>query len=449
MRMQPELAPYVMPHDQDAEMALVAAVLADNSRLLDVASFINPGSFYNPGHGAIWEAVSDLYLGQNKIAEPVTVYQWLASKQMVTDAGGVDYLVDLVKSYSQPEAATHYADIVRGFSIRRQLIRASDSIKKLADDRSIEAICAAEQAEQLVFDVINKQQRGQTVHMGTAVNEAAERIERRVNKTIADDGVPTGWQDVDRILGSMENGALVVIAARPGYGKTAFVMNIARNVAKRRMHVLLCSLEMNRIEIGERFISMETEIDGLFLKRGILDESQKEKIAEATGVYNGLSWSIDDSPHQTVMQIAAAARREKSKNDMKLLIIDYMQLIVPDEERVNRQEQVAKISRRLKILARELNVPVIVLAQVNRKSEDRADGRIKVSDLRESGAIEQDADVVALLQCDDPDRNNKDDVEMDIEIGKNRNGMTGCAKLQFRKFVSRFDQKVWQQNATM
>jgi len=432
--------PWTPPYDGDAERALIASVLGDNAKILDVAATVPAEAFYNPGNKAIWKAVIDLFLNQNKVADPLTVCDWLAARGQMQEVGGYSYYVDLVASYSNPAAVEHYAEIIRGHAIRRELYHAGGEICLAANDRRIEAMDAAEKAEQLVFGIVNKQHRNEVVHMGVATREAAERIEKRATGTMANDGVSMGIEPVDSILGAMENGAMIVIAARPGSGKTAFVMNVAKRVAARGEHVLFCSMEMSRIEIGERFISMESGIDGLRLKRGLLSLHERERVHNAAAVMNGFSWSIDDTPHQTVMQIAAAARREKMSKGLKLVVIDYMQLISvsADDERAQRQEQVAKISRRIKILARELSVPVVVLAQVNRKSEDRVGGRIKVSDLRESGAVEQDADVVMLLQCDEPDKH-KDTVEIDVEIGKNRNGATGSAKLMFHKYVSRFD----------
>jgi replicative DNA helicase len=435
--------PWTPPYDGDAERALIASVLGDNSKILDIAATITAETFYNPGNKAIWKAVIDLYLNENKVADPLTVCDWLASRGQMQEVGGYGYYLDLVRSYSNPASVEHYAEIIRGHAIRRELHHAGGQICLVANDRRIEAVDAAEKAEQIVFGIINKQQRGEVVHMGVATREAAERIEKRATRTMTDDGVLMGIDPVDGILGAMENGAMIVIAARPGSGKTAFVMNVAKRVAARGEHVLFSSMEMSRIEIGERFISMESGIDGLRLKRGQLNLHERERVGNAAAAMNGFSWSIDDTPHQTVMQIAAAARREKMSKGLKLVVIDYMQLISvsADDERSQRHEQVAKISRRLKILARELNVPVIVLAQVNRKSEDRVGGRIKVSDLRESGAVEQDADVVMLLQTTDQEKSHDDTVEIDVEIGKNRNGATGVAKLMFHKYVSRFDKR--------
>jgi len=436
-----ESTPNLLPHDHEAEMVLLASVLADNASILDIAAVVSDQTFHSGAHRQLWAAICDLYLNRNVVADPVTVFDELSRRQQIADIGGPSYLVDLVRGYSNPHAVTRYAEILRGYEVRRDLILASGEIRQLADDRALDPLAAAERAEQSLFAILNHQHRSQAQHIGTAARDAMDRIAKRVDKTVSDDGVAIGWPDVDRVLGAMENGALVVIAARPGVGKSAVAVNIAYKVAERGLQVMLCSLEMSRLELSERFLSLATGIDGLKLKRGSLNPYEMDRLVDAAGRFQTFPWMIDDAPHQTALTITAAARRAKAKHDLRLMIIDYLQLVTPDDESIQRHEQVAKLSRRLKLMAREVGIPVVVLAQVNRKSEDRAGGRIKMSDLRESGAVEQDADSVILIQAPSYDQQHSDCVEVELEVAKNRNGMTGAISMMYSRNISRFDQK--------
>lgn len=423
-------------------MSLVASALKDNSVILEVSAIVQPDSFYDFANREIWDAVVEIHLNRDQIADPVTVWSLLEDRKKTADIGGVAYLVELCASYSNPGAATHYAEIVRDFSIRRNLIHAAADIDKLANDRRADAMKVAEQAEQRIFSVIDKQYKSNAADLVVAISEAEQRIDARLKGVIKNDGVLTGWHDLDDIIGTMENGALVVIAARPGMGKTAFALNMLSNISKRKEHVYMSSLEMKRIEIAERLISMWSGIDSYKFRKATINESEQERAGVAVNKLRVIPWMIDDTPTQSVLQIAAGARRAKLRFNTRAVVVDYMQLIEPDNRSLPRQEQVAAISRRLKILARDLNIPVVVLAQVNRKSEDRAGGRIKISDLRESGAVEQDADSIFLLQSkNDEELRHQDIIEVEVEVGKNRNGPTGAAYMIFNKPTSSFTPK--------
>lgn len=423
----------VAPHDRDAERAVIGTALADNATILDVAAVLRPEDFYVYAHQVVWKAMTNTYLDKGGV-DAVTLANKLKGLDALEDAGGFDYLFDLATEAQSGGSIVHHAEIVHSFALRRELIRLSRTIHDEADDRQKAPEETIESSERTLFGMVEQGRKSQAEPIAVAVHQAAERIEaRRLKK--ATDGIATGWRDLDKWLGYLENGALIVVASRPGVGKTAFAVNLAWNVARRGEHVFLTSLEMPKIEIGERMIAMESEMNCYKFRTGHITDGEMHSVDGAVEKIEQLPFIIDDAPNQGILNIASTTRRSKLHNKTKLVIIDYLQLIQPEIGVINRQEQVAGISRRLKLLARELKTPVVCLAQVNRSSESRADGRIKMSDLRESGAIEQDADVVLLLQQEpkkegEPRKTTED---LEVEIAKNRNGPTGSTVLVFAK----------------
>jgi replicative DNA helicase len=252
-------------------------------------------------------------------------------------------------------------------------------------------------------------------------------------------GVPTGYTDLDKILAGMQKSELIIVAARPSVGKTSFALNVVRNVLKEGMPVLFVSLEQARIELAERLLCCQALVDSHKLRKGYLNEEEFGKLMDASGTLCETKLFIDDTPGQSMLRIAANARRLKLRHDLRLVVIDYLQLIDPDNKRDSRQEQVASISRRLKFLARELHIPVMALAQVNRSSEDRQDHKPRLSDLRESGALEQDADTVLLLHRPELREPGQHEGIVEVIVGKQRNGPTGEVTLYYRKEFMRFE----------
>lgn len=423
----------VPPHDRDAERAVIGTALADNATILDVASLLRPEDFYVYAHQIVWKAMTQTYLDKSSV-DAVGLANKIKGMDAIEDVGGFDYIFDLEAEAYTGGSILHHAEIVRSFALRRGLIQLSRSMQDDADDRQKLPEETVESCERKLFGMVDQGRRSQAEPVSVAVRQAYERIEARKKKKTTE-GVTTGWTDVDKWLGYLENGALIIVASRPGVGKTAFACNLAWNVSRRGDHVFITSLEMAKIELGERLLAMQTEINSYKFRQGTITDSEMYGVDDAVLKLEQLPITIDDAPCQGVLNIASTTRRSKIHNGTKLVLIDYLQLIQPEPGVINRQEQVAGISRRLKLLARELQAPVVCLAQVNRQSESRADGRIKMSDLRESGAIEQDADVIILLQKD----NKKDDEpytpteDLEVEIAKNRNGPTGSAALTFAK----------------
>jgi replicative DNA helicase len=357
------------------------------------------------------------------------------------DIGKAPYLASLWDAATTAANAEYYARIVRDRALVRNLIHVSTEILRDAYDQAQPADEMLEGAERRILDVAQMGMTGQTYTLEQALQEAYDRIDRNHEQEMKSiSGLSTGYLDLDEITAGLQNSELIILAARPSVGKTAFALNLVRNIVlQEKAPVFFVSLEQSRIELAERLLCSQARVDSHKLRKGHLGSEDMVRLIDAGGLLRQSRLFIDDSPGQGMLRISANARRLKLREGLRLVVIDYLQLIEPDNRRDPRQEQVAQISRRLKFLARELSIPVIALAQVNRASEDRQDHRPRLADLRESGSIEQDADTVFLLHRPERFEPGQHEGLVEVIIAKQRNGPTGDVNLAYVKQYMRFE----------
>lgn len=434
------------PHSRDAERCLLGSLLRDNAFIGDIVQLIRTENFYFDAHQKIWQGITALYDKANPV-DLITLAEWLREQKFVEDVGGYAYLGELWESAPTAANAEYYARIVREKAIMRNLIHAGTEILRDAYDQALPAEELLEASERKILDVAQIGITGQTMTLTEALGEAFDRIDARSQKDYSESGLPTGYVDIDEMTAGLHNNELIILAARPSVGKTAMALNIVRNIVvgdpMRKIPpaaVFFVSLEQSRVELAERMLCAQARVDSHKLRKGHLGSDDMDKLIHASDALRQARLFIDDTPAQGMLRIAANARRLKKRHDIRLVVIDYLQLIEPDNKRDSRQEQVAQISRRLKFLARELKIPVLSLAQVNRSSEDRQDNTPRLADLRESGSLEQDADTVMLLHRPGMRRDSgEEDTFIEVHIAKQRNGPTGEAKLAYLKQFMRYD----------
>jgi replicative DNA helicase len=390
--MAPERTDRLPPQSREAEQSVLGSMLRDNGVIGDVMQILRIDNFYQDAHQKIFQGIVSLY-DKGHPVDLVLLANWLREQKYLDDIGGPSYLAELWETVATAANAEYYARIVRDRSIVRNLIHASTEILRDAYDQAQPADEMLEAAERKILDVAQMGITGQTMTLEQALAEAYDRIDQRHtgNEALTISGLPTGYVDLDEITAGLQNSELVIIAARPSVGKTSFALNLIRNIVVRDpAAVFFVSLEQSRIELAERLLCCQARVDSHKLRKGHLSAEDMQKLIDAGGILRNTKLFIDDSPGQGMLRIAANARRLKLRHNIRLVCIDYLQLIEPDNRRDPRQEQVAQISRRLKFLARELQIPVIALAQVNRSSEDRQDHRPRLADLRESGCLAGD-----------------------------------------------------------
>ncbi len=359
--------------------------------------------------------------------------------------GGSLYLADVMQSVPTAANAMYYANIVRDKATLRALIHASTEILRDAYDQSLESREMLSAAEEKVFRILEDKGIGELAPIGEILTAALQRIDARLSHEGGSDGVSTGFTELDQLTGGMNPSELVIIAGRPSMGKTALATNIATTASvDNAQTTLFVSLEMSRLELVEGMLCSYGKINGHKLRNGMLSAAERRKLPEVSSEMSEAKLFIDDSPSRSMTEIAASARRLKRREDLRLVVIDYLQLIEPDNSKDPRQEQVARIARRLKGLARELKLPVLCLAQLNRQAEASKDNRPRLSHLRESGAIEQDADVVLFVHRDEYYMNNDEDRQRvagqaDLIIAKQRNGPIGDVKVKWEKDFTLFE----------
>lgn len=434
------------PQSLEAEKGLLGSLLRDNIVINDVLTIIRGDNFYYDAHQKIFQAIIDLY-NEGKPVDLVMLHDRLAQRKQLEDIGGVGYLAELWDAAPTAANAQYYAGIIREKAIIRNLIHASTELLRDAYDGVIPADELLGQAERRILEIAEKGTTGETHTLAKTLTETINRIdERMMRQNLHVTGIATGYADLDNLTAGLQNSELVIIAARPSIGKTAFALNLVRHaILETRIPVFFVSLEMARIEIAERLLACQSRVNCFNIRQGRLNADDIGRLMEAGEALKGNSRDgyvklfIDDTPSQTMLRIAANARRLKLREGLRLVVIDYLQLIEPENRRDPRQEQVAQISRRLKFLARELNIPVVALAQVNRQSEDRQDHRPRLSDLRESGSIEQDADTVIMLHRPGRYQDDDNDNTVEVNIEKQRNGPVGRVVLTFIKEYMRFE----------
>lgn len=433
------------PQSREAEMGVIGSVIRDNAVLNDLLNVIRPENFYFDAHQKIFQAIIDLY-NDGKPVDPPILFETLKSRKQLEDVGGAVYIAELWDAAPTAANAEYYARIVRDKALVRNLIHANTELLRDAYDGVMSADELLGMAERKVLEIAERGTVGVTKTLEDAMHEAFDRIDAKARGDLTGTGIPTGFVDLDNLTAGLHNNELIIIAARPSVGKTAYALNVVRHVVvEEKLPAFFVSLEMAKVELAERLLCCQSRVDAHRVRKGQLASDDIQKLIAAQDALRGnardgfVKLFIDDAPQQTMLRIAANARRLKLRHGLRLVVIDYLQLIEPESRKDPRQEQVAQISRRLKFLARELQIPVIALAQVNRGSEDRQDHTPRLSDLRESGSIEQDADTVMMLHRPARFDKSQEDNVLEIHLAKQRNGPVGQITLTYLKQYMRYE----------
>jgi replicative DNA helicase len=424
----------IPPQDLDAERSVLGALMLDKTAIIHVADILNPNDFYHPTHKKIYEAIISLF-EHGKPIDILTVSHELKGKKNFKDIGGADYLTELVSSVPTSAHIIHYATLVKEKQVRRDLIEASSEINEQAlDTHDFESLL--DQVEQKIFSISERSRPQKFVAIREELPAAFERLEKlHRGEGGALRGVPTMFTQLDNILSGLQPSDMIIVGARPSYGKTAFVLDIARQTAMAGKSVGIFSLEMSRDQVIDRIIASQAQIPLWRLRTGRLsDDLEFSLIQKALDELSKVRLFIDDSPSPNILQLRSMARRLQLDQGLDLLVIDYLQLVQPRTNSDNIVQQVTEISRGIKGLARELNVPVIAVSQLSRDVDKREVKIPRLSDLRESGSLEQDADVVLFIYRKDRERQDLPESEqntVEIIVSKHRNGPLGSVKLKF------------------
>jgi replicative DNA helicase len=432
-----------VPANIEAERAVLGALMIDPDAIIKVANFLRAKDFYRERHGWIYDAMASL----NERREPldfVTLTDELERREQLEEVGGPAYLTDLISSTPTAIYVDHYARIVERTAILRRLISAAGKIAELAYDESQDVDEVVDRAEQIIFGISESRIHRDLTPIRAIISDVVERIDFLTRNKDTLMGVPTGFTMLDRLLGGLQKSDLLILAARPGMGKSSLALSIALNAARHNnARIAIFSLEMSNEQLVERLLSMETAINSHRLRMGDIHEDEWPILLEAANMLGTAPIFIDDTPGATVSDLRTKARRLYAEHGLDMIIIDYMQLMTGSSggngRNENRQQEISYISRSLKSLARELNVPVIALSQLSRAVEARSDKKPLLSDLRESGSIEQDADVVLFIYREDyyEEDSEKQNIA-EIIIAKHRHGSTGNVSLYFRKELTQF-----------
>jgi len=434
-------ATHVPPQNIEAEESVLGAMLVSEPALnrvfVDVK--LTAEDFYLEKHAVIFRCIRDLH-GASKPIDELSVGEGLVQSNKIDEAGGRHYVSELAAKVPAAGNARHYAEIVQQNSLLRRLLDAGQEIQSWVNERDGEPRELSERAEKLLFEVAHKEQAGDFRMLSEILHDEVDRLEKLSTGDAELTGTPSGFKDIDAITGGFQPGNLIIVAARPAMGKSALVANIAENVAvKKGLPVAFFSLEMSEVELAQRFIACRARIPGDKLRKGQVAQKDWPQVVRACNELEEAPLWFDDSSDLGILDLRAKARRlhtqEQDKGGLGLVIVDYLQLMRSDDHRANRVEQVAQMSRGLKILARELDVPVLAISQLSRAPEQRTPPRPLLSDLRESGSIEQDADLVAFLYREDYYHRNDPDYEDDglaeVIVAKHRNGPIGTPRLVF------------------
>lgn len=429
------------PQSRDAERSVIGSMLRDNNIINEVLQTIKAENFYFDGHRKLFEVIVEIYNSGHPV-DLVILAEKLKQMKILEDVGGYAYLSELWDAAPTAANAEYYARIVREKAITRSLIHASTEILRDAYDSTSSPEELLGQAERKILDIAERGVTGNTTTLQSSIQQAFDRIDQRMGRAGNNEisGLSTGFVDLDQLTAGFQNNELIILAARPSVGKTAMALNFVRHaIVEEQAPVFFVSLEQSRIELAERLLSCQAMVDSHKLRKGHLSGEDMRKLTDAGEILSKAKLYIDDTPAQGMLRIAANARRLKLRHGIRMVVIDYLQLIDPENRRDPRQEQVAQISRRLKFLARELSIPVMALAQVNRSSEDRQDHRPRLADLRESGSIEQDADTCLLLHRPGKFDGGIEDNIIEVIVAKQRNGPTGEVTLTYLNRFMRYE----------
>ena len=432
----------VPPYNIEAEQSIIGSLLIDRDAVYRVIEIVDPTDFYRDEHRYIMEAIYDL-ASEEKPVDIVSVADKLKSVDKLEFVGGITYLARLADSVPNSANADYYAKIVKDKSLLRQLIKAGGEISEFGFDQMTNIDTLIDKAERKIFSLSQKRMKSYFVQIKDFLPQSFSEMESRYKRKSGISGISTGFSDLDKITGGFQKSDLIIIAARPSVGKTSLAANISEHIAiKEKKAVAMFSLEMSKEQLIERMLCSQARVNLQRLKTGFLTEQDWPKLTEAYSNLFEARIFIDDSPDVTLTDIRAKARRMKVEEDIDVIIVDYLQLIRSKERFENRVIEISNITRGLKNLARELSIPVVVLSQLSRAVEKRDSRKPVLSDLRESGSIEQDADVVIFLYRPDPDLRN----EVELYVAKQRNGPTDSVKLIFLSDYTRFEQKVPEKN---
>ncbi len=426
--------PRVPPHSEEAEKSVIGAILIDKDAIIAVAEFLRADHFYKQAHGLIYDAAVELFEKREPI-DLVTITEELKKDGNLKAAGGAEYLGELVNVVPTAAHVEQYGMIVKDHATRRRLITASSKINEMAFDDKAEIHELLDNAEQTLFGISQDHLKQYFLPLKDALAESFDRLDEITHRPGGLRGLPTGFKDLDNLLAGLQKSNLVVLAARPGMGKTSLALSIARYVTvEHDIPVGIFSLEMSQEELVDRMLVSQAKVDSWKLKTGNLDEEDFAKLTEAMGELAEAPFYIDDTPGSSILEMRTKARRLQAERGLQMLIVDYLQL-VHGRGLENRVQEVSEISQSLKNLARELKIPVLALSQLSRAVESRGGSRPRLADLRESGAIEQDADVVMFIYRESDDEDERDNIT--LEVAKHRNGPVGHMPLRFvGKYIS-------------
>ncbi|HVO66841.1 MAG TPA: replicative DNA helicase [Syntrophales bacterium] len=430
------------PQNLEAEQSVIGGILLDNQSLNSVLEILEVDDFYSEAHRKIFAAIVELY-DKNEPSDLITLSNILKSKNQLDQAGGVSYLSSLADNVPSAANISHYSKIVREKATLRRLIGTATEILNKSYNSGVDIDTVLDEAEHAIFEISENKIRPAFSPFKDIIKESVKTIEKLYERKELVTGVPTGFEKIDDKTSGLQKSDLIIIAGRPSMGKTAFALNIAQHAAlDANIPVAIFSLEMSKEQLALRMLSSEAQVDSQRIRKGFLGEADWPKLIAAAGRLSEAQIFIDDSPAITALEMKAKARRLKAEVDLGLIILDYLQLMRSGGYKESREQEISEISRSLKALAKELNVPVVALSQLNRKVEDRSDKRPQMADLRDSGAIEQDADLIAFIYRDEVYNKSEENPEKglaEIIIGKQRNGPTGMVKLLFREQFTRFE----------
>jgi replicative DNA helicase len=435
-RTRPERVP---PHNLEAEESVLGSMMLSSEAIAAVVEVLSPEDFYRTAHRTIHESILSIY-ARGEPVDAITVVEDLKRRSVIEAVGGALSVYNLVESVPTPASAAYYARIVADNALLRRLIEASSQIMARAYAVPEDPRKTADEAEGLMYAVSRHREQENVVSARELVDESMSALEHIQQRDSRFAGVPTGFQDLDDLLSGLQKGNLIIVAARPGVGKSSFVTNLARNVAvDAGATVMMFSLEMSRFEIGMRLLCGEAKVPWDRVRSGRVATEEWTRLAEAAEVLHEAPLYIVDSGNVTIVDIRAKARRlRSSRQGLGVIIVDYLQLMSGHSRFESRQQEVAEISRSLKLLAKELDIPVIAVSQLNRNPETRADKRPQLSDLRESGSLEQDSDIVMFIHRDDSDDRAEVKGKADLIVAKHRNGPTATISLTFLPHITLF-----------
>ena len=433
----------IPPHSVESEQSILGSIILDKDAIITVAETINPGDFYKEAHKIIYESMLRLN-SNNEPIDLITLIEELRKEGHLDNVGGISYLTSLSTIVPTTSNVKYYANIVKEKSVMRQLIKASNEIINLGYGGSTDVQEILDKAEKNIFDISQEKSGDEIKPINLVLQDAYDMIESLYTNKSEVTGITTGFADLNKKINGLQRTDLILVAARPAMGKTAFSLNLVQNAAlKGDASVAVFSLEMSKEQLVQRMLSAQSNVELSKIKTGTLGESDWPRIIDAMAVLSESNIFIDDTPGIKISEIRSKCRRLKIEKGLDLILIDYLQLMEGEGKNENRQQEIAKISRSLKILAKELNCPVVALSQLSRSPELRKDHRPILSDLRESGSIEQDADIVMFLYRDEyyHDDSEKKNIG-EVIVAKNRHGETGTVELVWFVQVQKFADKV-------